>query len=198
MKRILGVLMATGLLLGVAAAQDKAAPATGSQGQQAAVISDYKPAAMDRLTRNVRHELVMLPWYSVFDDLKFRVDGNTVTLLGGVVNPTLKSDAEKAVKRVEGVERVENQIEVLPASGMDDQIRRAVYRRIYGDTGLSRYAYGAVPPIHIIVKNGRVNLEGVVGNEMDKNLAGIRAKEVPNTFEVTNNLQVETSSRAQK
>ncbi len=152
----------------------------------------------DGITREVRHELVMLPWYSVFDNLAYQVDGNTVTLLGQVTTPSLKSDAESAVKRIAGVARVENQIEVLPNSPFDDRLRRAVFRAIYGDTALSRYAFGAVPPIHIIVKNGHVWLEGVVADEMDKNLAGMRARGVPNTFEVKNDLQVEPKTTARK
>ena len=145
-----------------------------------------------RIAREVRHRLVMLPYYGVFDDLAFRVDGNTVTLLGAVTRPTLKSDAEKTVKGIEGVERVNNQIEVLPLSPMDDQIRMAEYRAIYGDPMLStRYGYRALPSIHIIVKNGHVTLEGVVANEGGKNLVNVRANSVPNVFSVTNDLQVE-------
>src|SRR3981189_159106 len=102
-----------------------------------------------RIAREVRHQLLMLPYYGVFDDLAFRVDGGTVTLLGAVTRPTLKSDAERVVKRIEGVERVVNQIEVLPLSPMDDQIRMAEYRAIYGDPALStRYGYRALPSIH--------------------------------------------------
>jgi len=134
----------------------------------------------------------MLPYYGVFDDLAFRVDGGKVTLLGEVTRPTLKSDAENVVKRVEGVTQVENRIEVLPLSSMDDQIRIAEYRAIYGDPALStRYGYRALPSIHIIVKNGNVTLEGVVANEGDKNLVNMRANSVPNVFSVTNNLRVE-------
>jgi hyperosmotically inducible protein len=145
-----------------------------------------------RIAAQVRHQLLMLPYYGVFDDLAFRVDGNTVTLLGAVTRPTLKSDAERAVKKIEGVGNVVNEIEVLPLSPMDDQIRRAEYRAIYGDPALStRYAYGSVAPIHIIVKNGHVTLEGVVANQTDKNLIGMRANGVPNVFSVTNDLQVE-------
>jgi hyperosmotically inducible periplasmic protein len=144
------------------------------------------------IVREVRHRLVTLPYYGVFDDLAFRVEGNTVTLLGTVTNPVLKSDAEKAVKGVEGVGRVVNQIEVLPLSPMDDQIRRAMYRAIYADPALSdRYGFRAVPSIHIIVKNGQVTLEGVVANKMDKDLIGIRANSAPGVFSVTNNLLVE-------
>jgi hyperosmotically inducible periplasmic protein len=148
--------------------------------------------SQDRITREVRHELVMLPYYGVFDNLAYKVDGNTVTLFGQVTRPTLKSDAEHAVKNVEGVERVNNQIEVLPLSPMDDQIRVATYRAIFSQPGLDRYAMQAVPPIHIIVKNGNVDLEGVVGNEADKNMAGIKAKGVHGVFGVTNNLRVES------
>ena len=121
----------------------------------------------------------MLPYYGVFDNLAYRVDGDTVTLMGQVTRPTLKSDAENVVKRIEGVERVVNHIEVLPLSPNDDRIRIAVYRAIYGQTGLDRYALQAVPPIHIIVNNGNVTLEGVVASETDKNLANIRANGVP-------------------
>jgi hyperosmotically inducible protein len=145
----------------------------------------------DRITREVRHELVMLPYYGVFDNLLYRVDGGTVTLMGQVTRPTLKSDAERAVKDVEGVTRVENQIQVLPLSPMDDGIRVAEYRAIFGKPGLDRYAMQAVPPIHIIVSNGNVTLEGVLSSEADKNQAGIYAKGVSGVFGVTNNLRVE-------
>lgn len=147
---------------------------------------------MDRLVREVHHELVLLPYYGVFDNLAYKVapDG-TVTLLGQVVRPVLKSDAENAVKRIEGVERVDNQITVLPTSPMDDQIRRATYRAIYGNDVLSSYAMRAVPPIHIIVNGGHVTLEGVVARAMDKQIAETQAKSVPNVFSVTDNLRVE-------
>jgi hyperosmotically inducible protein len=147
----------------------------------------------DRLIRQVRHELVMLPYYGVFDNLSYRVDGSTVTLMGQVTRPTLKSDAENVVKDVEGVERVVNNIEVLPLSPHDRDIRLAAYRAIYGHSNLNRYALQAVPPIHIIVKNGNITLEGVVANEADKNVAGIQAKGVSGAFSVTNNLRVEKS-----
>jgi hyperosmotically inducible periplasmic protein len=145
-----------------------------------------------RIAQQVRHKLLMLPYYGVFDDLAFRVDGGTVTLLGAVTRPTLKKDAENSVKSIEGVQRVINEIEVLPPSPMDDQIRMAEYRAIYGDPALStRYGFRSIPPVHIIVKNGHVDLEGVVANEADKNLINIRANSVPGVFSVTNNLQVE-------
>jgi len=145
-----------------------------------------------RLIKEVRHQLLMLPYYSVFDDLGFRVSGDTVTLVGDVTRPVLKSDAENVVKRIEGVKEVVNQINVLPLSSMDDQIRMAMARAIYGDPQIgTRYGYQALPSIHIIVSNGHVRLEGVVANEMDKNLINIRARSVPNVFSVDNQLQVE-------
>jgi hyperosmotically inducible protein len=145
-----------------------------------------------RIAREVRHQLVTLPYYGIFDDLAFRVDGGTVTLLGAVVRPTLKSSAENVTKRVEGVTQVINNIEVLPLSPMDDRIRQAAYRAIYGDPMIgTRYGYRALPSIHIIVKNGNVMLEGVVANQGDKNLIGIRANGVSGVFSVQNNLVVE-------
>lgn len=159
----------------------------------AAISADERtsPRSAERITREVRHELVMLPYYGVFDNLAYKVDGYTVTLLGQVTQPTLKSDAGNVVRKIEGVEKVNNEIEVLPASPGDDRIRRAEYRAIYGDNVLNRYALQAVPPIHIIVKNGNVTLEGVVATEADKNVAGIRANGVSGVFGVTNNLRVE-------
>jgi hyperosmotically inducible protein len=147
----------------------------------------------ENLVKEVRHQLLLLPYYSVFDNLLFKVEGDKVTLLGQVVRPTLKSDAENAVKSIEGVASVNDQIEVLPVSPMDDQLRRAVYRAVYGDPVLSRYGMSALPSIHIIVKNGNVTLEGVVDSESDKNLANLRASAVPNVFSVTNNLTVGSS-----
>jgi hyperosmotically inducible protein len=148
-------------------------------------------AAQDRITREVRHELVMLPYYGVFDNLAYSVNGGTVTLLGQVTKPTLKSDAGNVVKRIEGVTKVDNRIQVLPLSDMDDRIRMATYRTIYSEASLNRYALQAVPPIHIIVDNGKVTLVGVVASEGDKNLAGIRANGVPGVFSVANELKVE-------
>ena len=146
---------------------------------------------MNRIEREVRHELVMLPYYGVFDNFTFRVDGSTVTLMGQVRRPTLKSSAERVVQGIEGVENVVNNIEVLPVSPNDDRIRLAAYRAIYGHTALNRYAMQAVPPIHIIVKNGNITLEGVVASESDKNIAYLQAQSVSGAFKVTNNLRVE-------
>ena len=152
-----------------------------------------EPKPANKLAKEVRHELVMLPYYSVFDNLAFKIEGDKVILVGQVARPTLKSDAENVVKSIEGVRSVENQIEVLPTSPMDDQLRRALYRAIYGDSGLFRYGVASVPSIHIIVKNGHVALEGVVDSEADKNLAGIRSNGVPNVFSVQNNLVIAKS-----
>ena len=147
-----------------------------------------------KVIRQVRHELVMLPFYGVFDNLVFKLNGRTVTLLGQVARPSLKSSAERVVKDVEGIESVINQIEVLPNSPNDDSIRIATYRTIYGDNMLYRYGLQAVPPIHIIVKNGNVTLVGVVANEADKNVAGIRANSVSGVFSVKNELSVERNN----
>jgi hyperosmotically inducible protein len=149
------------------------------------------------LEDKVRHELVMLPYYNVFDNLSFRVDGDSVILSGQVRRPVLKSDAENVVKRIPGVARVINNVEVLPLSNFDDRVRFAVYRAIYSQPGLDRYALGAVPGIHIIVKNGSVTLEGVVGNEMDRNLAFLRANQVFGVFSVVNRLRVEGQQQEQ-
>ncbi len=143
------------------------------------------------LSDAVRHSLVMMPRFTVFDELKFSVDGGTVTLAGEVTNPTVKDDAAYAVIHVEGVTNVVNNIEVLPLSPNDDRVRMAVYRAIYGDRNLAtRYGFQAQPPIHIIVKNGMVRLEGVVATTMDRTIAGMRAQGVFGAFQVENDLQV--------
>jgi hyperosmotically inducible periplasmic protein len=149
--------------------------------------------ANQNLVREVRHQLLLLPYYTVFDNLAFKVDGDHITLEGQVTNPTLKHDAEAAVKGIEGVSGVTNSIEALPPSSMDDQLRRALYRTIYGDSTLSKYGWSSMPSIHIIVKSGHAALEGVVDNEADRNLAELRAKSVPNVFDVKNNLKVQSN-----
>jgi hyperosmotically inducible protein len=146
--------------------------------------------ATARINKEVRHELVMLPYLDVFDNLAYRVDGNCVTLVGQVTRPTLKTDAGRVVQGIAGVDKVDNQIEVLPLSGHDDRLRRSLYRAIYGYTSLNRYALPVIKPIRIIVKNGNVTLEGVVDNQADKNIANIRANGVHGVFSVTNNLRV--------
>jgi hyperosmotically inducible periplasmic protein len=168
------------LVLGLAAAALMFAP-----------FAEAATSAKTDLSKQVQRELVMLPWFGVFDNLSYRVDGNVVTLFGSVTRPVLKSDAEGVVKRIEGVERVVNNIEVLPLSPHDDRIRIATANAIYGYGPMQRYGLGAQPSIRIIVKNGNVTLEGVVANEMDRNMAGIRANGVAGVFSVTNDLKVE-------
>jgi hyperosmotically inducible periplasmic protein len=147
-------------------------------------------AAVNRIVKEVRHELLMLPNINVFDFLAFKVDGYNVTLMGQVTRPSLKSDAEHAAKSVEGVEKIDNQIDVLPPSNQDDRLRVRLYRAIYGYGPLQRYELGVQKPIRIIVKAGHVTLEGVVDSEGDKNIAGIRANGVSGIFSVQNNLHV--------
>ncbi len=146
--------------------------------------------AQERITREVRHELLMLPYVDVFDYLAYKVNGDEVTLIGQVVRPSIKSDAENVVKRIEGVEKVNNQIEILPPSPMDARLRLRLFRAIYGFPALQKYELGVLKPIRIIVKGGHATLEGVVDSEADKNLAGLRANTVTGIFSVTNNLQV--------
>jgi hyperosmotically inducible protein len=148
------------------------------------------PQDASRIERQVHKELVTLPFYSVFDNFQFQVEGDTVTLLGHVTRPTLKKGAERAVMQIEGVAQVDNQIMVLPVSSNDDRIRTATFRAIYYHPMLTRYAIQAIPPIHIIVENGDVTLEGAVGSEGEKNAAGIQASGVAGSFSITNNLRV--------
>ena len=148
------------------------------------------PQAVERIAKEVRHEIIMLPYYGVFDDIKFSVNGYEVTLMGQVTNPTLKHDAENVVKHIEGVEKVDNQIEVLPPSAMDDGLRLRLYRAIYGFPALEKYAMPVIKPIRIIVKTGNVTLEGVVDTQADKDMANLRANGVSGVFSVTNNLVV--------
>ena len=152
--------------------------------------NEVSAKAQERIQKEVRHELVMLPFLGVFDNMGYKVDGYNVTLVGQVTRPTLKTDAERVVKKIEGVETVNNQIEVLPVSPNDDRLRRRLYRAIYGFPSLQKYDMPVLKPIRIIVKNGNVTLEGVVDNEGDKNTANIRARGVPGSFSVTNNLTV--------
>jgi hyperosmotically inducible protein len=158
-------------------------PASGQQGQ-------VSQKAVERIQKEVRHEILMLPYLTVFDNLGYKVDGYDVTLAGQVTKPSLKSDAESAVKRIEGVEKIDNQIEVLPVSPMDDRIRQSLYRAIYNYPPLQRYGLPIFKPIRLMVKNGHVTLDGVVDSVADKNLAGLRANEVPGVFSVKNDLVV--------
>jgi hyperosmotically inducible protein len=182
MKRLLGIVLAL-MLSTICISQDNSATAEKR---------GLGEAGVKRVIKEVHHELVLLPYYGVFDNLAYKVDPDgTVTLLGQVTRPTLKSDAEASIKHIEGVEKVVNQIEVLPVSPNDDRIRRAVYRAVYAEDALSRYALQAVPPIHIMVKNGNVVLEGAVGSQLDKTLAGTKANGVSGVFSVTNNLVID-------
>ncbi len=189
MKRLSIYFCALALAAGVALV-----PAS-AQSQKTVPANTSNSRETERISREVRHELVMLPYYGIFDNLAFKVDGGTVTLLGQVTRPVLKSDAENVVKRIEGVTKVANEIQVLPLSPMDDRIRLATYRAIYSQPGLQRYGLQAVPPIHIIVANGKVTLEGVVDNQGDKDRAAIQANGVSGVFSVTNNLRVEGGRR---
>jgi len=144
-----------------------------------------------RIQKQVRHELNMLPYVNAFDYMTFTVDANgTVTLNGDVTNPMVKSDATNAVKRVEGVEHVDNKIQVLPVSFFDNGLRARLFRTIYGYGPLQRYGVGSNKSIRIIVDNGHVTLMGIVDNNADKIIAGMRAGEVPGVFLVENQLQV--------
>lgn len=147
------------------------------------------------LFNEVRHQLVLIPWLSLFDNLQYRVDGNNVTLSGQVTQPVIKDEAQNAVKGIEGIGQITNNIEVLSLSAMDDQIRRAEYRAIYSFPSLQRYSIMALPTIHIVVMNGHVTLDGTVANPADKTAADLRAKTVPNVFSVTDNLQVENQGQ---
>jgi hyperosmotically inducible protein len=160
-----------------------------SAGQQVASSSDAR--IEQRLSGEVRHELNMIPQFTVFDNLAYRVDGRTVTLYGQVRDAIVKDSAEARVKHLEGVERVDNKIEILPASFNDDRIRRRVAGAVFNAGPLFNYGIQPVPPIHIIVKNGHVNLVGMVRTQADKDSAFIRANGVPGVFSVENNLQVE-------
>lgn len=173
---ILMLIFQSVLVVGVAGARQDEAAHKGQRNSEA------------YLTREVRHVLAEVPWYSVFDILQYTVNGNDVTLKGAVTNPTVKTDAENAVKHIEAVEKVDDQIEVLPASPMDQQIRLAEYRAIYSQPLLSRYGLGSYQSIHIIVKNGHVTLEGTVDSQADKSAATVYANGVPGVFSVTNNL----------
>lgn len=199
---VVGLLCCAGGVLAIA--NSTIIPGGSKQQDQAAdqgIQADnaLAPQDEDRIVREVRHELLMLPYYGVFDDLQFRVEGHTVTLLGYLTSQhaVTKNDAENVVKHIPGVEKVINNIEVLPPSPMDDSLRMELYRAIYGYGPLFKYANMTIPPIHIVVKNGRVILDGVVDSEADKNLVSMRANQVPGIFSVTNNLRV-VNSEAEK
>jgi hyperosmotically inducible protein len=195
MKKPLSVVVLSFLALTIFSMAALASPAI-QENQMTGALSQK---SYERIVKEVRHELVMLPFYGVFDNLAYKVDPDgTVTLIGQTVRPTLKSDAENVVKRIEGVTKVVNTIDVLPPSPDDDRIRLATYRAIYGDPALNMYQVRAVPPIHIIVKNGHITLEGSVAREMDKTIAGMRANSVPGAFSVDNHLVVDEPDNKKK
>jgi hyperosmotically inducible protein len=180
-----GMLILPAMLLGFAAPVPAADQGGTTQQQQ-------KQTPESKMQKEIRHELIMLPYYTIFDNLEFQLqDNGTVILSGQVVWAKLKDDAEYAVKQVEGVNKVVNNIEILPLSPFDNTIRRREFYAIYGGVGFERYAIQAVPPIHIIVDNGNVTLDGVVADQYDKTVAGIEANSVPQVFHVTNDLRVE-------
>jgi hyperosmotically inducible protein len=184
MKAIVNRVIALVAALVVAASVAVAAPADQLGGR----------AAYEQLAKKVRKELVTLPWYGVFDNLAYEIDGSTVTLSGQVVQPSTRKDAERRVAKLKGVERVVNNIEVLPLSGFDDSIRANTYRALMGwNSPLFRYGRGVNPSIHIVVKGGHVTLEGVVSSEGDRRLAYVLANSVPGVFSVTNNLRNENA-----
>src|SRR5215467_220913 len=147
-----------------------------------------------KMSSQIHKALATLPYYGVFDNLEYKIEGGTVTLSGQVVRPITKSDAEHRVAKIEGVDRVVDNIEVLPLSSFDDSIRARTYRAVFRSGGLYRYAMGANPSIHIVVDNGRVTLEGVVSSRMDSQLAYMAANGVPGVFSVTNNLRIASHS----
>lgn len=155
----------------------------------------YSPKAQARIIKEVRHQILMLPDFGVFDNIAFQLNGYDVMLLGQVTRPSLRSDAERVVRRIEGVERVDNRIEILPVSPNDDRLRRDVFLAIYRFAPLQHYGVGSNRPIRIIVNRGHVTLEGVVDRQADKNMAGIRANGVAGVFSVQNNLVVPGKGR---
>jgi hyperosmotically inducible protein len=186
MRRVGNLILAIAATLAIATSAAVAAP----------VVSNDQGLNQQQIMKKVQKELVTLPYYGVFDNLAYKVEGDTVTLYGQVVRPSTRQDAEHRVARIKGVERVVNQIEVLPLSSFDDSIRVRTYRTLFRTGGLYRYAMGANPSIHIVVNRGHVTLEGVVSNEGDKNLAYMAARGVPGVFSVTNNLRSERENRA--
>jgi len=183
LSRAISVFVFSGVLLLAGMAYGAPAPTAG-----AAVDPDIAA-----ITKKVEHNLAMLPWYGIFDDLKFQMNGSEVILSGQVTSEhsQTKNDAENEVRQIPGITKVENNIQVLPLSMIDNQIRRAEYRTIFSQSDLGRYTMGANPPVRIIVANGHVTLEGTVMNQMDRDIAGLAANSVPGVFSVTNNLQID-------
>jgi hyperosmotically inducible periplasmic protein len=187
MRRIKNLVLAIAATFAVAVSAAAATPA---------VTTVDQGFGQQQITKKVRKELVTLPYYGVFDNLAYKVEGSTVTLYGQVTRPSTRADAERRVARIKGVERVVNEIEVLPLSSFDDSIRARTYRTLFRAGGLYRYAMGANPSVHIVVNRGHVTLEGVVSNEGDRRLAYLVTSGVPGVFSVTNNLRTEHEMRA--
>jgi hyperosmotically inducible periplasmic protein len=188
MRKFKSIILAIAAIFAIATSAAVAAPVAGTPGVQ--------QLNEQQIMKKVRKELVTLPYYGVFDNLAYKVEGGTVTLYGQVVRPSTRRDAERRVAKIAGVEQVVNNIEVLPPSPSDDSIRVRTYRTVFRSAGLYRYAMGANPSIHIVVNRGHVTLEGVVGNKMDKQLAFFAANSVPGVFSVTNNLRTDSETRA--
>jgi hyperosmotically inducible protein len=168
----------------------------GAWAGQNAAVPGPAPSSDEALAKQVRHEIVMYPHYTIWDEIDFQVNHGSVELIGEVNQPYKKSELGKIVAHVPGVESVTNQLEVLPLSPMDDRLRLQVARAIYRDSALSRYGQGVLPSIHIIVDNGHVTLAGVVANDFDKQVAGVRASSVGLSFgPVKNDLRVEKPAK---
>jgi hyperosmotically inducible protein len=183
--------------LAVAAGAQSAQPPMSNQSMsnqpapaQAPPEAALPPEAQAKIAKAINHNVIMLPYYGIFDSLSYQLQGRTVILTGEVTNPSLKPDAERAVKKVEGVDKVVNNIEILPPSPIDQQIRERVRKTIYSYGPLFKYSRDPNPPIRIIVKNSRVTLEGVVDSEGDKNLCTLRVNQISSVLSVTNNLRV--------
>jgi osmotically-inducible protein OsmY len=183
------ILIAVGMGVAVAQTPQADQPAAGA-GQNQMQSQELSSQGESALANKVVHAIVMLPYYGVYDNIGFNLSGRTVTLTGQVLRSSLKPDAERAVKKVEGVDKVINQIEVLPPGPLDMRIREQVKQAIYGYGPFLKYANQPNPPIRIIVKSARLTLTGVVDNETDKNLCTMRANQVSDVLSVTNNLRV--------
>jgi len=184
-QSLLAIILNVLFFLGTAAISAAHPPASQSQ-------TKAPDKQSDALAKSVHHQIQVLPFYSVFDNIESRVDGNRVTLTGQVLRNTLKNHAEAAVKNLEGVSAVSNQIEVLPASPSDDDLRTAIYRALFEDNVLKKYAAETVPPIHIMVKDGNVVLVGTVHDDSDRKLAGNLASQVPNSKSLQNHLAIKS------
>jgi osmotically-inducible protein OsmY len=180
------------------AASQPASTSTVLMSSGGPVVADYgkqpqsSEAVENHIAREVRHQLLMLPYYSLFDDLEYTVQGRTVTLSGSLTSEhaATKAQAENAVKRIEGVDKVVDNLKILPPAPLDDRARVQVYRHLAGTASLSRYFWEAAPSIHIVVDNQRVTLKGFVNSEADKNVATMAANQAPGIFQVNNELRV--------